>query len=317
MTTNEWPHAADSPARSRSSSGSRRRATSPGRWRTSRRRWRRTPTPPSDWDLASHETLQGVFEQYMPNWKPPARSYFTGILSNETSALIRMVDTPELFGGELRILAAVDLADGKIVRWVDYWDASAVRRRSLPPAAHARGAVPHRPEGRGRADAGRGRVGAGGDRAAIRAGGRRCGRDLAAPAPRRRARRHGTAHTRRRAHRSREVPRPGCSPTSPTAAGARSAMWSGGAGAAGSSGRPVPGWPGSPHSSSTTTDSSRGSRRSTTRGSSPTSKRPRCTSPRSAADGRGPRSGGTPREEPVESEPDRFSVCSNLLVVSR
>ena len=39
------------------------------------------------WDLASHETLQGVFEQYMPNWKPPARSYFTGILSNETSAL--------------------------------------------------------------------------------------------------------------------------------------------------------------------------------------------------------------------------------------
>ena len=35
------------------------------------------------------------------------------------------VDTPELFGGELRILAAVDLDDdGKIVRWVDYWDSS-------------------------------------------------------------------------------------------------------------------------------------------------------------------------------------------------
>ena len=35
-----------------------------------------------------------------------------------------MVDTPELFGGELRILAAVDFSDGKIVRWVDYWDAT-------------------------------------------------------------------------------------------------------------------------------------------------------------------------------------------------
>lgn len=35
-----------------------------------------------------------------------------------------MTDTPELFGGELRILAAVDFADGKIVRWVDYWDSS-------------------------------------------------------------------------------------------------------------------------------------------------------------------------------------------------
>jgi hypothetical protein len=34
-----------------------------------------------------------------------------------------MVDTPELFGGELRILAAIDFRDGKIVRWVDYWDA--------------------------------------------------------------------------------------------------------------------------------------------------------------------------------------------------
>ena len=54
-----------------------------------------------------------------------ARSYATQILSNEVSALVRMVDTPELFGGELRILAAIDLADGKIVRWVDYWDSSA------------------------------------------------------------------------------------------------------------------------------------------------------------------------------------------------
>ncbi len=75
------------------------------------------------WDLDSYEALEGDFAQYMPNWAPPARSYATGILANETSALIHMVDTPELFGGELRILAAVDFADGKIVRWVDYWDA--------------------------------------------------------------------------------------------------------------------------------------------------------------------------------------------------
>jgi hypothetical protein len=76
------------------------------------------------WDFDSYEALQGVFAQYMPNWAPPARSYSTGILSNQTSALIHMVDTPELFGGELRILAAVDFVDGKIVRWVDYWDAA-------------------------------------------------------------------------------------------------------------------------------------------------------------------------------------------------
>jgi hypothetical protein len=74
------------------------------------------------WDINTFEALQAIFEQYMPNWQPPARSYFTGMFSNKHSALIHMVDTPELFGGELRILAAVDFADGKIVRWIDYWD---------------------------------------------------------------------------------------------------------------------------------------------------------------------------------------------------
>jgi hypothetical protein len=76
------------------------------------------------WDLDSYATLEAVFEQYMPRWAPPARSYATKILSNETSALVHMVDTPELFGGELRILAAIDFDDDKIVRWVDYWDSS-------------------------------------------------------------------------------------------------------------------------------------------------------------------------------------------------
>jgi hypothetical protein len=77
------------------------------------------------WDFDSYEGLKDVFTQYMPNWAPPARSYATKILPGETSALVHMVDTPELFGGELRILAAIDLSDDKIVRWVDYWDSSA------------------------------------------------------------------------------------------------------------------------------------------------------------------------------------------------
>ena len=76
------------------------------------------------WDIPGYAALEATFTQYMPNWKPPARSYFTALFSNEHSALIHMVDTPELFGGELRILAAVDFADGRIVRWVDYWDAT-------------------------------------------------------------------------------------------------------------------------------------------------------------------------------------------------
>jgi ketosteroid isomerase-like protein len=77
------------------------------------------------WDFDSYDALKAVFEQYMPTWAPPARSYATKILAGQDSALIHMVDTPELFGGELRILASVDFADGKIVRWVDYWDSMA------------------------------------------------------------------------------------------------------------------------------------------------------------------------------------------------
>ena len=77
------------------------------------------------WDFDSFQALPNVFEQYMPGWKPPARSYATCIRSNDVSALVHMVDTPKLFGGELRILAAVDFRDGKIIRWVDYCDAAA------------------------------------------------------------------------------------------------------------------------------------------------------------------------------------------------
>ena len=76
------------------------------------------------WQFDGYDALKGVFEQYMPNLSPPARSYATGVLANDTSALVRTTNTPELFGGELRILAALDLAESKIVRWVDYRDSS-------------------------------------------------------------------------------------------------------------------------------------------------------------------------------------------------
>jgi hypothetical protein len=89
------------------------------------------------WDFDSYEALQDVFTQYMPNWAPPARSYATKILSGEASALVHMVDTPELFGGELRILAAIDFADGRIVRWVDYWDST-----SFDPGLYAQFRTP-------------------------------------------------------------------------------------------------------------------------------------------------------------------------------
>jgi hypothetical protein len=74
------------------------------------------------WPLYSQKALTELFEQYMPKWPPSGLSYPTRISGDTHSALIAFTDTPELFGGEIRILAAVDFKDGKVVRWIDYWD---------------------------------------------------------------------------------------------------------------------------------------------------------------------------------------------------
>ncbi len=75
------------------------------------------------WDIAGYEALKGVFTQYMPNWPDTARSYATRIVGDmQGGAFVAFTDTPELFGGELRLLAVIDFKDGKIIRWIDHWD---------------------------------------------------------------------------------------------------------------------------------------------------------------------------------------------------
>ena len=82
--------------------------------------------------------MTDLFEQYMPKWPPTGLSYPTRISGDTHSALVAFTDTPELFGGEIRILAAIDFKDGKIVRWIDYWDgrsfgAEAAAKFRTPP----------------------------------------------------------------------------------------------------------------------------------------------------------------------------------------
>src|ERR1700677_5398602 len=74
------------------------------------------------WPFYSKKGMTELFEQYMPKWPPTGLSYPTRISGDTRSALVAFTDTPELFGGEIRILAAIDFKDGKIVRWIDYWD---------------------------------------------------------------------------------------------------------------------------------------------------------------------------------------------------
>jgi hypothetical protein len=74
------------------------------------------------WPFYNKRGMTDLFEQYMPKWPPGGKSYPTRITGDMHSAVVAFTDTPELFGGEIRILAAVDLKDGKVVRWIDYWD---------------------------------------------------------------------------------------------------------------------------------------------------------------------------------------------------
>src|SRR6202167_2995629 len=74
------------------------------------------------WPFYSKKGMTDLFVQYMPKWPPAGLSYPTRISGDTHSALVAFTDTPELFGGEIRILAAIDFKDGKIVRWIDYWD---------------------------------------------------------------------------------------------------------------------------------------------------------------------------------------------------
>jgi hypothetical protein len=67
-------------------------------------------------------TLKAAFEQLMPTWPATGRSYPTRILGDARSAMVVFVDSPELFGNELRVIAPIDFRAGKIVREVDYWD---------------------------------------------------------------------------------------------------------------------------------------------------------------------------------------------------
>ncbi|TCL62913.1 nuclear transport factor 2 family protein [Rhizobium sp. BK251] len=75
------------------------------------------------WPLDGFDSLKSVFAEAMPKWGS-GQSYPFRIIGGPDSAVVAFIDTPELFGGEIRLLGAVDFQDGKIVRWVDYWDST-------------------------------------------------------------------------------------------------------------------------------------------------------------------------------------------------
>ncbi len=86
------------------------------------------------WELNGYDALKEVWARYMPIWGE-GRSYPTRILGEVNggtgSVMLEFTDTPELFGADMRVLGAVDVVDGKITRWADYWDSAAYDGKRL------------------------------------------------------------------------------------------------------------------------------------------------------------------------------------------
>jgi ketosteroid isomerase-like protein len=73
------------------------------------------------WYYPDRASWHDAVAEFVPHWAD-GLSYATRVLGDERSAVLAVTDSPQLFGHEIRSLSAVDLVDGKIVRFVDYWD---------------------------------------------------------------------------------------------------------------------------------------------------------------------------------------------------
>ena len=73
--------------------------------------------------LTSWEEVNNEFTSIFPKLPATALSYPLRIVGDMRSAAVEFVDTPAFFGFEIRALSPVVFdSQGKIIRWVDYWD---------------------------------------------------------------------------------------------------------------------------------------------------------------------------------------------------
>ncbi|KAI8680502.1 hypothetical protein NCS57_00331400 [Fusarium keratoplasticum] len=66
--------------------------------------------------------FEATTKAIMTTWGADARSYPLRVIGDTHSAIMFFVDTPAMFGSELRGIAALDMENDKVVRQVDYWD---------------------------------------------------------------------------------------------------------------------------------------------------------------------------------------------------
>ncbi len=75
----------------------------------------------------TREALRGLFAQGLPTWPAGANSYPTRVIGDETSAIVYFTNDPGIFFPvDQRAVSVVNFVDGKVSRWIDYWDANRI-----------------------------------------------------------------------------------------------------------------------------------------------------------------------------------------------
>src|SRR4029450_4801776 len=66
-----------------------------------------------------------------------AHSYLTRVVGDENSAIVYFTNDPGIFfPADMRAVSAVNFIDGKIARWIDYWDANHIGAANLEGWRH-------------------------------------------------------------------------------------------------------------------------------------------------------------------------------------
>lgn len=75
------------------------------------------------WCVRGRETISSRFGELMPRWVETGEvSYPTRVLGDATGGVAFVTASPQLLGSEIRAVSAVDIVDGQVVRFIDYWD---------------------------------------------------------------------------------------------------------------------------------------------------------------------------------------------------
>jgi hypothetical protein len=77
------------------------------------------------WELTGRESLRDAWGRHIPSWGPGPFSLecvLGEIRSGWGSVMLLMTSTLPAFRAHMKVTSSVDVRNGKITRWVDYWD---------------------------------------------------------------------------------------------------------------------------------------------------------------------------------------------------